>query len=193
METVMPASSANQSQMDRKLWPSSSAARISGQRAQIWPALVSGFSRAVARGGFGFLESSCRPTTPLLYQGNGKGCSGRRIAGIFSSGRQFAADRNRAQRIATVLAVRDNPQRFETARNKRQQQGGLQTAKTRVVEHKGIVEHWWLGSALKSFDLSAVMVCDTSRCLFDVCSTRRIFAKTRAFRVPKWPCRSLGI
>src|ERR1041385_3756103 len=50
METVMPASSANQSQMDRKLWPSSSAARISGQRAQIWPALVSGFfARLCAR------------------------------------------------------------------------------------------------------------------------------------------------
>src|SRR5215475_13947424 len=50
METVMPASSANHGQMDRKLWPSSSAARISGQRAQIWPALVSGFfARLCAR------------------------------------------------------------------------------------------------------------------------------------------------
>jgi hypothetical protein len=76
------------------------------------------------------------------------------------------------------LEVRDNPQQFETARNKRQQQGGLQTAKTRVVEHKGIVEHWWLGFALKSFDLSAFVVGDISRCLFDACSTARIFAKT---------------
>ena len=131
--------------------------------------------------------------TDTIYQGNGKGFSGRRIAGIFSSGRQFAADRHRAQRIATVLEVRDNPPQFETARNKRQQQGGLQTPKTRVVEHKGTVEHWWLVFALKPFALSAFIGSDTSRRLFDVCSTHRIFAKTRGFRVPKWPCRSLGI
>ena len=105
----------------------------------------------------------------------------------------MAADRNRAQRIATVSGRRDNPQQFETDRNRRQQQGGSQAAKNPVVEHKGIVEHWWLVFALKSFDLSAFMVGDTSRRLFDACSTARIFAKTRGFRVPKWPCRSLGI
>ena len=46
------------------------------------------------------------------------------------------ADRNRAQRIATVSGRRDNPQQFETDRNRRQQQGGSQAAKNPVVEHK---------------------------------------------------------
>jgi hypothetical protein len=103
------------------------------------------------------------------------------------------ADRNRAQRSATVSGGRNNPQQFETDRNRRQQQGESQAAKNLVVEHKGIVEHWWLFFALKSFDLSAFMLGDTLRRLFDACSTARIVAKTRSFRVPKWPCRSLGI
>ena len=93
----------------------------------------------------------------------------------------MAADRNRAQRSATVSGGRNNPQQFETDRNRRQQQGGSQAAKNLVVEHKGIVEHWWLVFALKSFDLSAFMAGDTLRRLFDVCSTAGIFAKIRVF------------
>jgi hypothetical protein len=46
------------------------------------------------------------------------------------------ADRNRAQQIATVSGRGDNPQQFETHRNRRQQQGGAQAAKNPVVEHK---------------------------------------------------------
>jgi hypothetical protein len=47
------------------------------------------------------------------------------------------ADRNRAQRSATVSGGRNNPQQFETDRNRRQQQGESQAAKNLVVEHKG--------------------------------------------------------
>ena len=54
------------------------------------------------------------------------------------------ADRNRAQRSATVSGGRNNPQQLETDRNRRQQQGESQAAKNLVVEHKGTVEHWWL-------------------------------------------------
>ncbi len=97
----------------------------------------------------------------------------------------MASDRNNAQRIATVSARRANRQQFETQRNKRQQQGGSQAAKNPVVEHKGIVEHGWLFFALKSFDLSALMMGDTSRRLFDACSTARIVAKTQVLSVPK--------
>ena len=104
------------------------------------------------------------------------------------------ADRNRAQKIVTVSGRRDNRQQFETDRNRRQQQGGSQAAKKLVVEHKEIVEHWWLFFALKSFDLSAFMLGDTLRRLFDACSTALgLSPNTPSFRVPKWPCRSLGI
>ncbi len=58
--------------------------------------------------------------------------------------RRFATDRNKTRRMATVFGLRDNPKPFETARNKKQRQGGSEAAKTLVVEHKGIVEHWWL-------------------------------------------------
>ena len=34
---MIPASSVSHSEIDRKLWPSSRAALISGQSAQIWP------------------------------------------------------------------------------------------------------------------------------------------------------------
>jgi len=47
------------------------------------------------------------------------------------------ADRNRAQRSATVSGGRNNPQQFETDCNRRQQQGESQAAKNLVVEHKG--------------------------------------------------------
>jgi hypothetical protein len=80
----------------------------------------------------------------------------------------LAADRNRAQRIATISGRRDNPQQFETHRNQRQQQKESQAAKNPVVEHKGTVEHWWLVFALRSFDLSAL--CGAT--FHGVCSTR---------------------
>ena len=47
---MIPASSVSHSEIDRKLWPSARAALISGQSAQIWPDLVSGFfARRCAR------------------------------------------------------------------------------------------------------------------------------------------------
>src|ERR1051326_4367840 len=67
----------------------------------------------------------------------GQGFRDAESAEYFRRGGNCAADRNRAQRIATVwgcATIRNSSRRLA---NKRQQQGGLQTAKTRVVEHKG--------------------------------------------------------
>ena len=102
------------------------------------------------------------------------------------------ADRNRAQRIATVSGRRDNPQQFETDRNRRQQQGGSQAAKNPVVEHKEASNRRWIFWA----SLSLVQqipawdnVWSRVRRLFDA----RKVAKSQPSCVPKWPCRSLGI
>ena len=134
---MIPASSVSHSQTDRKLWPSARAALISGQSAQIWPDLVSGFfaRRCARRFRVSVLEFvGVKP--PSGYQGNGKEVSGRGTGRKFSLRRRLAADRNRAQRSATVSGGGNNPQQFETYRNRRQQQGESQAAKNLVVEHK---------------------------------------------------------
>ena len=102
------------------------------------------------------------------------------------------ADRNRAQKIVTVSGRRDNPQQFETDRNRRQQQGGSQAAKNPVVEHKEASNRPWIFGA----SLSLVQripawdnVWSSVRRLFDA----RKVAKIQPSCVPKWVCHSLGI
>src|SRR5947209_2551936 len=112
METVMPASSASHSQTDWKLWPSSRAARISGQRAQIWPALVSGFfaRRCARRFRVSGIQSSANdaPHIPREW-GGGFGTPNRK--NIFV-GETIGDGWKRARRIATVLKGRDNPRQL---------------------------------------------------------------------------------
>lgn len=172
---MIPASSVSHSEIDRKLWPSARAALISGQSAQIWPDLVSGFlARRCARrfrvSGIQ-LSANNAPHIPREWERGFGTRDGQKIFVEETIG-------GRSQQSATVSGGRNNPQQFETDRNRRQQQRESQAAKNPVVEHKGIVEHWGLFFALKSFDLSAFMLGDTSRGLSDGCSTVRIFGKT---------------
>ena len=91
------------------------------------------------------------------------------------------ADRNRAQRIATVSGGRNNPQQFETDRNRRQQQGGSQAAKNLVVEHKGSVEPGVGHFELRSLWFNRFRRGTTCGLAFDGCSTP---AKLQKFSRP---------
>ena len=91
------------------------------------------------------------------------------------------ADRNRAQRIATVSGRRDNPQQFETDRNRRQQQGGSQAAKNPVVEHKEASNRALDILELRSLWFNRFRRGTTCGLAFDGCSTP---AKLQKFSRP---------